>query len=231
MPLVDHLAELRRRIIVSVIAVGVGGIIAFVFYSPILDFLIGPYEEITGKERLVITDPLEGFTTRLKIAGFGGLALASPIVLWELWRFITPGLHKKEKRYAIPFIVSSILLFVLGGFVALYTFESALRFLVGVGGPELTPLFSASKFLSLIILMIIAFGIAFEFPVLLVCLELAGVLTSATLRKWRRPALVVIVAVAAVITPSQDPYSLFAMVVPMYIFYEGAILIGRLLKK
>ena len=102
---------------------------------------------------------------------------------------------------------------------------------MGVGGPELTPLFSASKFLSLIILMIIAFGIAFEFPVLLVCLELAGVVTSARLRKWRRPALVVIVAVAAVITPSQDPYSLFAMVVPMYLFYEAAILIGRLLKK
>ena len=165
------------------------------------------------------------------MAAWSGAFLASPVVLWQLWRFITPGLHKNEKRYAIPFIISSILLFTLGGSVALYTFESALRFLVGIGGDNLTPLFSASKFLSLIILMIIAFGIAFEFPVLLVCLQLAGVVTSATLRKWRRPALVVIVAVAAVITPSQDPYSLFAMVVPMYIFYEGAILIGRLLKK
>jgi sec-independent protein translocase protein TatC len=174
---------------------------------------------------------LEAFATRLKVAAWSGAFLASPVVLWQLWRFITPGLHKKEKRYAIPFIVASILLFALGAAVALYTFESALRFLVAMGGDNLTPLFSASKFLSLIILMIIAFGIAFEFPVLLIFLELAGVVTSRTLRRWRRPALVVIVVVAAVITPSQDPYSLFAMVAPMYLFYEGAILVGRLLKK
>ncbi|MDQ3978369.1 MAG: twin-arginine translocase subunit TatC, partial [Actinomycetota bacterium] len=118
MPLVDHLAELRRRIIVSVIAIGIGGIVAFALYSPILDFLIGPYTEITGRETLLITDPLEGFTTRLKIAAFGGLALASPVVLWELWRFITPGLHKREKRYAVPFIIASIVLFALGAVLA-----------------------------------------------------------------------------------------------------------------
>jgi sec-independent protein translocase protein TatC len=111
------------------------------------------------------------------------------------------------------------------------TFKPALSFLIGVGGNNLTPLFSASKYLSLVMLMIIAFGVAFEFPILLVFLELAGVVTSARLRKWRRPAIVIIVTVAAVITPSQDPYSLFAMAVPMYLFYEASILIGRLLKK
>ena len=231
MPLVDHLSELRRRLIISVLALVGGAIVGFILYNRILGVLIRPYTEVTGNTEFVFFDPLEAFATRLKVAAWSGAFLASPVVLWQLWRFITPGLHKNEKRYAIPFIISSILLFLLGAFVALYTFEAALRFLVGVGGPELTPLFSASKFLSLIILMIVAFGIAFEFPVLLVCLELAGVVTSATLRRWRRPALVVIVAVAAVITPSQDPYSLFAMVVPMYLFYEGAILIGRLLKK
>ena len=231
MPLVDHLAELRRRIIVSVIAVGVGGIIAFALYSRILDFLIGPYEDITGKDQLVITDPLEGFTTRLKIAGFGGLALASPIVLWELWRFITPGLHKKEKRYAIPFILASIVLFALGAALALKTFPNALRFLLAVGGENLDPFFTPTKYLNLIVLMMAAFGIAFEFPVVLVFLQLAGVLSSRRLRRWRRPAVVLVVAVAAVITPSQDPYSLFTMAVPMYLFYEGSILIGRLMKK
>lgn len=231
MPLVDHLSELRRRLIISVVALVVGAIIGFIVYDRILSILIRPYTEVTGKTEFVFFDPLEAFATRLKVAAWSGAFLASPVVLWQIWRFITPGLHKKEKRYAIPFIVASILLFALGAFVALYTFETALRFLVGVGGEQLTPLFSASKFLSLVILMIIAFGVAFEFPVLLVCLELAGVVTSATLRKWRRPALVIIVAVAAVITPSQDPYSLFAMVVPMYLFYEGSILIGRLLKK
>ncbi len=231
MPLVAHLSELRRRLIISVLALVVGAIVGFILYNRILSILLRPYTEVTGKTDFVFFDPLEAFATRLKVAAWSGAFLASPVVLWQLWRFITPGLHKKEKRYAIPFIVASILLFSLGAFVALYTFESALRFLVGVGGENLTPLFSASKFLSLVILMIIAFGVAFEFPVLLVFLELAGVVTSRTLRKWRRPAIVVIVAVAAVITPSQDPYSLFAMVAPMYMFYEGSILIGRLLKK
>ena len=231
MSLVEHLTELRRRLIISAVALVLGGIVAFVLYNRILDFLIGPYTEVTGKDRLVFTDPLEGFATRLKISAYGGLFLASPVVLWQLWRFITPGLHKNEKRYAIPFICASILLFLCGVAMAFVTFEPALRFLVGVGGDNLETFFTASKYLSLITLMIVAFGIAFEFPILLVFLQLAGVLPSTRLRKWRRPAIVIIVAVAALITPSQDPYSLFFMAGPMYLFYEGAILVGRLLKK
>jgi sec-independent protein translocase protein TatC len=231
MSLVEHLAELRRRLIISAVALLLGGIVAFLLYNRILEFLITPYKEVTGKTRLVITDPLEGFATRLKISAYGGGFLASPVVLWQLWRFITPGLHKKEKRYAIPFIVASIVLFLVGVGVAFLTFEPALRFLVAVGGDDLETFFTPSKYLSLITLMIIAFGIAFEFPILLVFLQLAGVVPSQRLRKWRRPAIVIIVAVAALITPSQDPYSLFAMAGPMYLFYEGAIVVGRLLKK
>jgi len=231
MSLVEHLTELRRRLIVCAVALVIGGIIAFILYSRILSVLIGPYTDITHKKRLLITDPLEGFATRLKIAAWGGLVLASPVVLWQLWRFITPGLHKKEKRYAIPFIVASIVLFLMGGAVAMLTFKPALKFLIGVGGADLDPMFTPSKYLSLITLMILAFGIAFEFPILLVFLELAGVVPSTKLRKWRRPAIVVIVTAAAVITPSQDPYSLFAMAIPMYLFYEGAIVVGRVLKK
>jgi sec-independent protein translocase protein TatC len=231
MSLVEHLGELRRRLIISVVAILVGGVIAFALYNWILRLLIEPYTDITGKTKLIFTDPLEGFTTRLKLAVYVGTFLASPVVLWQLWRFITPGLHKKEKRYAIPFIVSSLLLFVLGAVVALLTFKPALRFLIGVGGTNLETFFTASKYLSLIMVMIVAFGIAFEFPIVLVFLQIAGVVPSSRLRKWRRPAVVIIVAVAALITPSQDPYSLFAMAIPMYLFYEGSILIGRLLKK
>ncbi len=231
MSLVEHLTELRRRLVISAIAVAVGAIVCFASYQFILNFLIGPYQDVTGKSNLQVLDPLEGFATRLKIATYGGIFVASPVVLWQLWRFITPGLHPKEKRYAIPFVIASILLFLFGVFVALQTFEPALQFLTGVGGNDLSPNFTASKYLSFIILMFVAFGVAFEFPILLVALELAGVLTSQRLRKWRRPAIVVIVFIAAVITPSQDPYSLFFMSVPMYVFYEGSILIGRILKK
>lgn len=231
MSLVDHLTELRRRLVVAAVAVSLGAVVAFSLYNWILDLLIGPYTQVTGKTTLLITDPLEGFTTRLKIAGWGGLLLASPVVLWEVWRFITPGLHKREKRYAVPFIVSSILLFLVGAAIAILTFEKALAFLVGVGGDNLETFFTPSKYLSLVVLMIVAFGVAFELPVVLVFLQLARVLTSRRLRSWRRGAIVAIVFIAAVITPSQDPYSLFAMAIPLYVLYEASILIGRVLKR
>ena len=234
MSLVEHLTELRRRLVISAIAVALGGIVAFVLYNHILNFLIHPYCAVGGKHHactLFIQDPLEGFATRLKVAGYVGLFLASPVVLFQMWRFITPGLHPKEKKYAIPFVVSSIFLFIFGAVIAMLTFPQALHFLIAVGGPNLQTIFSPSKYLNLILLMIVAFGVAFEFPVVLVFLELAGVLSSARLKHWRRPAIVVIFIIAAVITPSQDPYSLFAMAIPMCLFYEAAILIGRLLKK
>jgi sec-independent protein translocase protein TatC len=122
-------------------------------------------------------------------------------------------------------------LFVMGGIVALLTLEPALKFLLGIGGSDLQPLLTADKYISLVSLMILAFGLSFEFPVILVFLLIARVLTTAQLRSWRRYAAVIIVAFAAIITPSQDPYSLFAMAIPMYIFYEGSIIIGRFMKR
>ena len=231
MTLVEHLTELRRRIVICLIAIAVGMVIAFFLYNRILHLLIGPYRDVTHKHSLLITDPLEGFTTRLKIAAYTGLFFASPVVLFQLWRFITPGLHPQEKRYAIPFVISSIVLFAMGAAVAVITFEPALRFLVGVGGHSLESFFTPGKYLRLLILMILAFGVSFEFPILLVFLELAGVVSSARLKGWRRPAFLLIVIFAAVITPSQDPISLFAMAIPMYLLYEISILLGRLLKR
>ena len=239
MSLADHLAELRRRLIISALAITAGALVAFLLYNRVLDFLVHPYCKALEHRHmqspagcnLVISDPLEGFTTRLKVSGYLGLFLASPVVLWQLWRFITPGLHRREKKYAIPFVFSSVLLFALGGVVAILTFPKALDFLIGVSGKNISTFFSPSKYIGLYVLVVAAFGLAFEFPIVLVFLELAGVLPSRKLRDWRRPAIVVIFVVAAVITPSQDPYSLFAMAIPMYIFYEASILIGRILKK
>ncbi|MCU1427929.1 MAG: Sec-independent protein translocase TatC [Actinomycetia bacterium] len=239
MTLVEHLTELRRRVIICVIAVALAAIVAFILYPWIIKFLSEPYRQITKHNRgcapkgcdLVATDPLQPFAVRLKVATYGGVVLALPVWLWQVWRFVTPGLHKREKRYAIPFILSSILLFCGGGFVAWLTVPKALQFLANVGGSSITPFFTADKYLSLISLMILAFGLSFEFPVLLVFLMLVGVLKPRTLSRNRRWAAVGITTFAAVITPSQDPYSLAFMAVPMYLFYEASILIGKLMKK
>lgn len=239
MTVVEHLTELRRRLVISILAVTVGAVVVFILYDWVLEFLVGPYSEITkGTERcarggckLIVTDPLEGFMVRLKVATYGGIAVSLPVVLFQVWRFVTPGLNPKEKRYAVPFIISSVVLFLFGGFVAWMTFPKALDFLVHVGGGEIETFFAAGKYLSLISLMMIAFGAAFEFPVLLVFLLLARVINTSQLKRGRRYAVVGITVLAAVITPSQDPYSLFFMAGPMYLFYEAAILIGRWIKR
>jgi sec-independent protein translocase protein TatC len=233
MTVVEHLSELRRRIVISIIAVTLGAIVAFIFSESIIRFLITYYREATAGEKnaLIFLGPLDAFLTRIKIATYGGIVLALPVWLFELWRFITPGLNPKEKRYAIPFVFASIVLFAMGAFVAFLTLPKALEFLLDVGGSQLQPELTADKYLSFVSLMAVAFGVAFEFPVVLVFLLLARVLTTQQLRKWRRPAILIIVVFAAVITPSQDPYSLFFMAVPMYIFYEMSIIIGRVLKR
>lgn len=231
MTLVEHLAELRRRLIISLVAIVIGAVVAFLLFGRILEFLVDPYTDITGNESLIFTDPLEAFATRLKVSGYAGLVMASPVVLFQLWRFITPGLYPREKRYAIPFVASSVLLFLFGAWVAVQTFPQALDFLLTIGGDDLTPLLTAGKYLSLITLMVIAFGLAFEFPVVLLFLLLARVITTAQLRRIRRWVVIGVVVFAAVITPSGDPYSQLFMAVPMYVFYEAVILIGRVMKR
>ena len=173
MTLTEHLAELRRRLIICLLAVAVGGVIAFIFYPQILEWLTGPYRDVceaknlTCPGKLVITDPLEGFAVRMKVTGYGGLVLALPVVLWQIWRFITPGLYENEKRYAIPFVFASVALFIMGALIALWTFPKALQFLISFSG-DVQPLFAPGAYFSLIMLMMLAFGIGFEFPVLLV---------------------------------------------------------------
>jgi sec-independent protein translocase protein TatC len=234
MTVFEHLGELRRRLMISIVAVVVAGTVVFIFAPQIISWLIQFYNDSAPKgtpDKFIFTGPLDAFATRLKIATYGGIVVALPIWLWQLWRFITPGLTRNEKKYAVPFILSSIVLFVMGGIVALLTLEPALKFLLNIGGSDLQPLLTADKYISLVSLMILAFGLSFEFPVILVFLLIARVLTTAQLRHWRRYAAVIIVAFAAIITPSQDPYSLFALAIPMYIFYEASIIIGRFLKR
>ncbi|MGH9097776.1 MAG: twin-arginine translocase subunit TatC [Acidimicrobiales bacterium] len=233
MTLTEHLSELRRRVLVCAVAFLIAAVVAFIAYNPILAFLKQPYCQVAGAHRcgFYITGPLDGLSLRVKISAYGGLFAASPVLLWELWRFITPGLNPKEKKYAIPFIVASITLFALGGLVAYETFPHALRFLDSVGGPSLTQILDPTKYLSLIVLLMTVFGLTFEFPVLLVSLEVAGVLTPKQLSSWRRWAIVLIVVLAGVITPSSDPFSMMALAIPLYVFYEASIVVGKILNR
>jgi len=234
MTVVEHLSELRRRLVISIVAVVAAAVFVFIVSPEIISFLVQFYTDATDRgpnNALIFTGPLDAFATRLKIATYGGIVLAMPVWLYQLWRFVTPGLNPKERRYAIPFVLTSIVLFVLGGLVALVTLEPALNFLLDMGGSDLRPLLAADRYVSLVALMIVAFGLSFEFPVVLTFLLLARIINTRQLRQWRRYAIVLVVVFAAVITPSQDPYSMLAMALPMYLFYEGVIIIGRLLHR
>lgn len=236
MSLVEHLTELRDRLIKVVAAVALGMVVSFFFYPQIFDFLIAPYQDQAGDSalaggKLLIVDPLEGFSVRMKLAMYGGVAIAMPVILWQIWRFVTPGLYAHERRYAVPFVVSALTLFVLGAGLAYYTPPQALEFLATIGGDDLVTAYSPGKYFTLITYMMLAFGIGFEFPILLIFLEMAGVLSSAALRKGRRYAVVGICVLVAVITPSGDPISMLMLSVPMVIFYEVSIIAGRVIER
>lgn len=232
MTLVEHLGELRHRLIISVVAFAIAAGVAVVLYEPILHLLLRPLCTVNqGRCTLYVTSPLDGLSLRIKIGAFGGLFLASPVLLWEAWRFVTPGLRAGEKRYAIPFVVTTLALFAAGCAVAYFTLPHTLGFLKAVGGPDLHEIYNPIPYLGLILLLMVLFGMAFEFPVVLVSLQLARIVTSAKLLAWWRWAVIIITVVAAIFTPTADPFSMLALAAPLVAFYFLAILIGRLLKR
>ena len=236
MSLLEHLAELRDRIVKAVAAIAIGAVASWFLYPAIFDVLLDPYCSLQGTSvddcRLLQTEPLEAFSIRLKIAGYGGVALAMPVLLWQVWRFVTPGLHANEKRWAYPFVGTAMVLFLLGATtLAFHTLTPALEFLIEVGGPDLQQQFRPAPYFELITYMMLAFGVGFEFPIVLVFLQLAGIVTADALRRARRYAVVGIVVLVAVITPSGDPYTLGILSVPMYLFYEVSIVVGLLLTR
>ena len=245
MTLTEHLAELRARIIRAGLAVVAGAVLIIAFYDQVMGFLLRPYEKLcerkgsefcglddtNGEVKLLILDPIEGLSTRLRIATWGGIIVALPVILWQAWRFIVPALHANEKKYAIPFVVSSVLLFCLGGFLAYMTLERALEFLISWAGEDVEASFQVSRYVRLVTLMVAAFGVGFLFPVFLVFLQLVGALTPQTLLGAWRYAIVAVVVLAAVITPSGDPISLLSLSVPMWLLYFGAILVGWLFQR
>jgi len=227
----EHLSELRSRLFKSVLAIAIAAVIGWFLYSPVLQWLEAPYSEVQPDASLIATTPLQAFGLRMKLSVAIGIALAMPILLWQVWRFVTPGLYPKERKYAIPFILSSLVLFIFGAGVAYFVLNPTLEFLTNVGGSEIQPFYTADSYVTLIVFMMLAFGVGFEVPVLLVALQLIGVLTPKRLLQWWRPAVVIIAVVAAVITPSADPISLLALLIPMVLLYLLSIGIGWLLLK
>jgi sec-independent protein translocase protein TatC len=235
MSLIEHLAELRMRLIRSILAVALGAAGVLAFYDPVLKFLTKPYRDLCASRpdfecdgSLFALGPLDGLSARMKIAGYGGLIMALPVLLWQIWRFIVPALNKKEKQYTIPFIASALLLFSLGCSIAYWTLSKALQFLISWSGTEVNQAFQITKYISLVTLMVLAFGVGFLSPLLIVFLQLVGVLTPRTLIKQWRYAIVIIFFMAAIITPSGDPITLLALGLPLTVMYFIAILIGFL---
>ncbi|MGH9227723.1 MAG: twin-arginine translocase subunit TatC [Acidimicrobiales bacterium] len=237
MTLVEHLTELRTRVIVCVVAVALGMLAGFILYEQIFDILIQPYKDIADNHptltggRLLATDPLEGFSIRMRTSVYAGIAFAMPVLLWQIWRFVSPGLYANEKRYAIPFVVCALLLFVLGATLAYFTLPRAFDFLIEIGGEGFVTGYTAGKYFRLVTYMMLAFGVGFEFPIVLIFFQMAGIVETDTLRRGRRFAIVGICVLVAVITPSGDPISMLMLSVPMVIFYEIAILVGSFIGK
>lgn len=237
MTVIEHLRELRRRLIFSLGAFVVISVVAFFFFEPILNALLQPLcnldPDLLGPQgcRLSGFGPAEPFVVRLKVTAMVGVVCSAPVWLYQVWAFVTPGLTPQEKKYALPFILSSVVLFSIGVTFAYLTLEPGLRFLIGLGEGLITPFYRADTYLNFVGLMFIGFGVAFELPLLLFFLGLAGVVSVDQLRKQRRAAFVAIAAIAAVVTPSQDPYTMLLMALPLYLLYELTILLLKLVAR
>ncbi len=233
MTLMEHLNELRTRIIRSVAAVLVGAIAVFIFHNTIFDFLSEPYCAIRAENdcKFIATGALDPFSVKMTLAGYGGLILALPVILYQLGKFVLPGLYPSEKKLLYPFVIVSVVLLAAGMSVAYLFMPRALEVLIGIGGDRFEPFFEAKAYLGFLVKMLLAFGLAFELPVILVFLQLVGVLKTETLRKNRRIAVVAVVILGAVITPTGDPITLMVVSVPMYLFYEISMIIGGQMTK
>lgn len=235
MPMLEHLRELRTRIVRSALAVAAGSTVFLVFYGWFKGILTDPYVDICRSNpdlqcdgSLYSLGPLDGFSARVRISVYGGIFISLPVILWQIWRFVVPALESKERRYAVPFIVSSGVLFIAGCSLGYWTLGRALEFLISVAGDDITEAYRINDYVNLVALMMLSFGVGFLSPVLIVFLQLVGVVRPATLlRKWRQ-AVMGIFVLAAVITPSGDPVTLLALAVPLSVLYMLAVLIGWL---
>ncbi len=238
MALVEHLRELRNRLGISLLALAVCVVVAFFLREHVFELIKRPYCEtdvareaaaVSGTQcNLYAFGPFEQFAVSLRISFIAGVVVSSPVWLYQLGAFITPGLHRHEKKYAAGFLSAALVLFVTGTVFAYFTISRGLQFLLTVGGDGIVTLPSIQSYLSFVTLTLLGFGVAFLFPVIVLFLNFVGIFPSSRMRAWRRGMIVAIAVASAVLTPSQDPFTFMAMALPLYALYESCIVIGRL---
>ena len=232
MPLIDHLRELRSRLIKSTLAFLVGVGIAFYWASYIFELLKEPVKRSYPQVELITLSPTEPLFILFKISIVFGFIIASPVIFYQLWRFVEPALYPNEKRFVIPITLFSILLFIIGVLFSYFVvLPMALKFLIGIGFSQLQakPFLSVDLYISFLLKMIIGFGIAFEMPVLLFLLQRAGVVSENQLKSFRKYFIVIAFVVGALIAP--DVATQVLMAIPLIILYEVSILVGKLGRK
>jgi sec-independent protein translocase protein TatC len=229
MTLVEHLEELRRRLIIIVASILAAAVVGFVLSRPVLDLLRAPLPE--GQDTLIFLSPADAFAAQLKIAGFLGIAFAMPVILFHVWRFVTPGLLPNERRFVWPVLLAALLLFVLGVVIGFVVIPYALNFLLGFAGPGLEPALTVDGYIGFVTTMMLAFGIVLEFPILLIGLARVGILTHRRLAAQRRWAVLAIVLFAIVLTPGGDPISPLILSGVMFLLFEGSLLVIRLIRR
>ncbi len=234
MSFLDHLGELRKRLLWSFLAILVLFIPAYAFSNEIFDFLMKPLiENLPEGSSLIFTRPAEGFTTYLKVSFFASVLLAVPFILYQAWKFVAPALYKKEKQIIIPFIFFGSLFFLLGAAFCYYVASPpAFKFLLNEYSSEYVKAFpTISEALSFFMALIFGFGLVFEFPLIIFILARIGVVTSKWLREKRKYAIILSALIAAILTPTTDAISMMLMFVPIVVFYELGILVAWMFGK